>query len=350
MPPDIAAFLQNDPALPLVVIVWPGPGRTGWFARSLGPGLRWAFFGTTPCFALERTITTPYLPRIRGGFLAALYAVRHRARLVVSHDPRVSFACQFFLHKLGFRGKHLAFSFNFPCLPSGLKHRLMADAFRDIDRFLVYSQVERTLYHRSFGIPLNKIDFRHWAVAPPTVENPHRPLIDADCICAMGENSRDYPTLMAAIATLPHIRLVLVARPHNLVGLHFPPNVQVLTNIPLARAMNILKFSRFMVLPLAGGQVPCGHVTIVSAMHLGKAFVATDSAGIHDYATHEHNALLCEPHSPTAMAAAIARLYDDPDLCAQLGANGARFAAACCCEQSMFDYFRGYLLELGLLR
>ena len=38
--------------------------------------------------------------------------------------------------------------------------------------------------------------------------------------------------------------------------------------IPYPRAMNILQHSRFMVLPLKGSAVPCGHVTLVAAMLL----------------------------------------------------------------------------------
>ncbi len=83
--------------------------------------------------------------------------------------------------------------------------------------------------------------------------------------------------------------------------------------------MNILFYSRFMVLPLVGTEVPCGHVTLVAAMHLGKAYVITESAGIRDYAKDGFNALTVRYGSLDDLVGAIVRLWDNPQLCAQLG-------------------------------
>ncbi len=44
--------------------------------------------------------------------------------------------------------------------------------------------------------------------------------------------------------------------------------------------------------------MPCGHVTLVSAMHLGKAFVISNSSGVKDYVQHGENAIVCEAFSP----------------------------------------------------
>jgi hypothetical protein len=68
-------------------------------------------------------------------------------------------------------------------------------------------------------------------------------------------------------------------------GLDVPPNVRVIVNAPFEEAMNILQYSAFTVLPLSTSTTPCGHVTLVCAMHLGKTVVATASAGIADYMT-----------------------------------------------------------------
>jgi len=56
--------------------------------------------------------------------------------------------------------------------------------------------------------------------------------------------------------------------------------------------MNILRYSAFTVLPLPNSSVPCGHVTLVCAMHLRKAIVATDSLGISDYVLPGVNGVL----------------------------------------------------------
>ena len=56
----------------------------------------------------------------------------------------------------------------------------------------------------------------------------------------------------------PDIPLVIVARPDGLEGIAVPNHVQVLCNIPFAEAMNTLRFSEFMVLPLRSSTVLCG--------------------------------------------------------------------------------------------
>ena len=72
--------------------------------------------------------------------------------------------------------------------------------------------------------------------------------------------------------------------------------------------MGVLYHSRFMVLPLINSKVPCGHVTIVAAMHLGKAMVVTSSSGVADYVTDDENAVTVPPNDVDAMASAIQRL------------------------------------------
>ena len=73
---------------------------------------------------------------------------------------------------------------------------------------------------------------------------------------ALGGNARDYRALFAAMAQVPEIPLVTVLRPANVAGLDVPSNVRLHFNLPVGRTNNILKFSRFMVLPLAGWKFP----------------------------------------------------------------------------------------------
>jgi glycosyltransferase involved in cell wall biosynthesis len=107
--------------------------------------------------------------------------------------------------------------------------------------------------------------------------------------------------------------------------------------------MNVLLHSRFMVLPLIAGDVPCGHVTLVAAMHLGKAIVTTDSTGIRDYVRDGENAILVNVGSASRLLDAIQRLWQDRELCRYLGENGRSFAAAECTEGRIAEHLRSYL-------
>jgi len=87
-------------------------------------------------------------------------------------------------------------------------------------------------------------------------------------------------------------------------------------------------------------------VTLISAMLLEKAIVATDSVGISDYVIDGWNGLLCRPQDARDLADKIRALWVDPDEADRLGENGFKFAAENCSEQSvredMFEFFKGY--------
>jgi glycosyltransferase involved in cell wall biosynthesis len=213
---------------------------------------------------------------------------------------------------------------------------------------VVFSSVEREQYHRMFNIPFERIEFIPWGVRPPEPVPLDHPVIDGNYICAIGGNARDYPTLLRAMSQLPKLRLVMVARPHNIEGLVIPPNVTVETNIAIGRAMNILRFSRFMVLPLTRPDVPCGHVTLVSAMHLGVPFVITRSTGVVDYVRHNDNALMCNPADPTDLAETISRLWADDVLRSRLGASSRSFAQTFCTEEATMSHLSRIIQSLGI--
>ncbi len=213
------------------------------------------------------------------------------------------------------RVPHVAWGFNYTTLPRGPLRGLMARSFTSVDRFITYSSMERSLYSGYFDIDPARIDVVLWGVGPPQVEPADQPLETGDYICALGGNARDYRTLFAAMARLPEIPLVAVLRPENVAGLEVPANVRLLHNIPGGAANNILRFSRFMVLPLAGSEVPCGHVTLVAAMHLGKTMVITNSEGVSDYVQDGVNSLLVPPGDAASLAERLRELWNDPARC-----------------------------------
>jgi glycosyltransferase involved in cell wall biosynthesis len=182
-----------------------------------------------------------------------------------------------------------------------------------------------------------------WGVQEPPADSGAVPLVSGDYICAVGSQARDYASLIEAVRGLPEIRLALVAYPENLRGISIPDNVTVFLNIPLHDVFNIVRHSRFMVLPLLHSEVPCGHVTIVTAMYLGKAVLATESAGITDYVHFGQTGLMSPSGDPSALAAKIRLLWNDSPLGEQLGAAGRQCALAHFTEQTTVDYLRKIL-------
>jgi colanic acid/amylovoran biosynthesis glycosyltransferase len=81
----------------------------------------------------------------------------------------------------------------------------------------------------------------------------------------------------------------------------------------------------------------------VSAMHLGKAVIATDSSGLEDYIAPQVTGLTCPAHDDAALAIAMQSLHEDPALSRQLGLAGQRFARQHCSEERVVEYFREFL-------
>jgi glycosyltransferase involved in cell wall biosynthesis len=60
-------------------------------------------------------------------------------------------------------------------------------------------------------------------------------------------------------------------------------------------------------------------ITILEAMSLGKALIATTVGGAREVLVEGENALLVRPEAPEALAAAVRRLIEDPALVSELG-------------------------------
>lgn len=321
-----------------------------WVAPALADEpIEWEFFHRIPRNLLQRKIRTPDVALMDASWRCIASAAANPADLLVSHEPRTTLWCSTFAKLRGVHVPHVAHAFNYCYLPTGLRHRSMKRAFQRVDHFVTFSTVERDLYAKHFDIPREKIEVVLWGVRPPAyAENsPHVP--DGDYICALGGNRRDYGLLMAAMEQLPDVKLCVVLRPHNLEGLRVPPNVTVRCMIPIPDAMAILHHSRFMVLPLDTGVVPCGHITMVSAMHMGKAFVATDSPGIADYATPGRNCLVTPPGNVEALASAIRTLWNDRDQTSQFAQAGLAFARQYCTEEATVAHVRSLLRRLNIV-
>jgi glycosyltransferase involved in cell wall biosynthesis len=337
-------------AIPLVVYANDLDTQGGrWFEWEYAGVIRWEFFDASPQGWIEKHWRRPGLPRTRSCWQAVHMALRDRARLLITCGPGATLRCSSFLRMRGARVPLLAWGFNFASLPTGIKRRLMAQAFAHVDRFMVFSTIERQLYSDYFDVPVDRFEMIHWGVGRPEVAQPQTPIETGDYICAVGGNARDYRTLIEAMARLPQVPLVAVVRPENLAGLSVPPNVKVRVNAPVGEANHIIQHSRFMVLPLRDSDVPCGVVTLVSAMHLGVANLVTRSSGLDDYIEPGVNGLTYEARSAADLADQISRLWEDRRFCQALAQNGQNFAALHCSEQQIRDRLRVHLARYGLL-
>jgi len=303
--------------------------------------MQWRFINSKPRSWMERVIRKPDLARIR----TALVVLKEKkdADLVVIHGPYIAFYFGLFSRLFNVAVPNIVYSFNFTSLPHGFARSRMTYAFKAINKFVVYSTMEKKLYSSWFNIPEEKIDICLWGVEKPRISD--KAIINYPYITAIGGNSRDYSTLMEAMKLVPEIKLVAVMRPHNLADLDVPDNVDIRTNIPREQANNILGYARMMVLPLVGEEIPCGHVTLVAAMYLETPCVVTGSIGIDDYVTHDDTAIIVEVGNSESLANAIRALWYDDEMRNKLAEHGKYFVKECCTERSIVEHFLKFVGE-----
>jgi len=100
----------------------------------------------------------------------------------------------------------------------------------------------------------------------------------------------------------------------------FPPGARVLKNFPHPAVMEAWQRSLFGVIPSLWPE-PLGSV-VYEGMSKGKAMIGTTPGGHTDMIVPDQTGLLVPAGDVPALAAAMQRLIDDPQLCQRLGQAG----------------------------
>jgi glycosyltransferase involved in cell wall biosynthesis len=211
-----------------------------------------------------------------------------------------------------------------PTLRSRAKYALMRFLFRSVHRVVVSARSEVAYYGQAFGWPAGKAAFVAMHTDPGLLD---RPAIDeGDYYLAAGRSFRDYDTLLRAVSGTDVALTIVGGRgaAQRYAGI---PNVTALENIPPAELIGLMQRARAIVVPLHDRAISIGQSVILQAMALGKAVVATRTAGTVDYVTHLQDGLLVDPGDPEGLRDALVRL-GDPTLRRALGARARSRVAA----------------------
>lgn len=203
----------------------------------------------------------------------------------------------------------------------------MARALQGISEFVVFSSFEKDLYSKLFDLDPALFQFLPWAMEKPAIGVVNPTGLASDYLCAIGGEGRDYALLAQVMCSLPHIRMVIVARPYSIAGVDFPDNVKVFLNLPLAQTWRIAQDSIGLVIPLVSPETACGHITLVGAQKLGVPLIITKSRGVADYVEDGVTARTVTACSAVDLSRAIVEAYEDREL-VQRRATAARLKVA----------------------
>lgn len=182
---------------------------------------------------------------------------------------------------------------------------------------LTNSSAEVGLIARRFGLPENRLRFvpMHTTIAEPQA------VAESDgSVLSIGRTLRDFDVLIAAARRVV-APFVVVAGAADRLPEPLPANVRVLRDVPLAKSLALLRKAAVVAIPLLPAERSTGQVVLFEAMALGKPVVATRAVGTVDYVRDGENGLLVEPNDAAALADAIQRLLQNPDLARRLAAT-----------------------------
>jgi glycosyltransferase involved in cell wall biosynthesis len=174
------------------------------------------------------------------------------------------------------------------------------------------------LQHRRTWVPIGIGEYQKTQAFETGTDGP---------IVALGRHGaafRDWATLLRAYAD-HHARapLWIVGREDlpevERNGVPVPPNVTFLPLVPLAKLGEIIEGARFVVLPLPEREQSLGQLTVLFAMAMGKAVVASGVVGLADYLTDGETGLLYPPGDAAGLSARLKILLDDPPRAVAMG-------------------------------
>ncbi|NRD44947.1 glycosyltransferase family 4 protein [Corallococcus exiguus] len=254
---------------------------------------------------------------------------RHPQDLIVTAFPQVGFTVGLVNLLTFVRTPHVIWYFNCGHEYRGLRKWLSRLAYRGVDRCLVYTRHERSVYARVFALPKSRFQFTHLTGAELKAEDFRGAREDFGLapryIAALGSSGRDYGTLLRAVEGLP-LQLVIVAHPHALPPGPVPSNVKVLTSIPQQDYLRIIAEAELVAIPVNNRETASGQMTLIQAMALGVPVVATRCIGTEDYIRHGANGWFVEMGDVEEWRRTLRSILDDPEERQRLATEALRFA------------------------
>jgi glycosyltransferase involved in cell wall biosynthesis len=281
--------------------------------RSLGGG------------RIARTIEDRLRLDLRQAVQAARIAEQQRCEVVMCMSERVGLG----MSALPLPGTRRIIQFHHPMSRRKLQLIKALGLQRRWSLALVPSRAEARAFSAALDLPPERVV----ALNPSPIDldffaptRPRRGGEPAPHILSAGLSHRDFPCLLRALRTIPHVRCELRAGSAwtpgraSLGGEQLPPNAQLRPFVGPHALRECYGAARFLVVPIRPTtQWSAGCTTVLHAQAMGKAVVASAVPGLSDFMVDGQTGLLVPPGDPAALARAIDELWSDPERAAEMG-------------------------------
>jgi hypothetical protein len=209
-------------------------------------------------------------------------------------------------------------------------NRLVNRVFRELSLIVVHSHAERDLFSRVHDLPRDLFKVVLWGYDIPKsfqgrADRWRSPFEGRRFVSMIGRNNRDFGTLSRAIAGI-EVPAVFVTSSLNEAVPEGSELVRVLYDLSFDECLDVTQQSAVSITLLNDDLRGAGHITVVSAMHLGRPQIFSDAGVLRDYVrSGEHG--ICVPMGDVQrVRQAILDLFTDTDRGERYGALAKKFA------------------------
>jgi glycosyltransferase involved in cell wall biosynthesis len=246
------------------------------------------------------------------------------------------------------RPRHVMIGHRMSARKKVLLHRALR-LDRRVDLVIVYASAQRHIAIDSLGYAPERVvlhpfmvDTEFWRPEHVAVSPRPRPMI-----CAVGQELRDYPTLVEAVRGLDVDVVIAAASPWSKrqdtsAGLDIPPNVTVRA-CDHFELRQLYADATFVVVPLQETDFQAGITTILEAMSMSRAVICTRTTGQTDTIVDGETGRYVRPRDPAALRGAIEELIAAPAQAERLAAAGRRWV----CEHADVEAYASRLASLA---
>jgi glycosyltransferase involved in cell wall biosynthesis len=222
-------------------------------------------------------------PRIAWYILRTI--LLRRPDLVVTTEYRRAFLVNLALLLTFSRATHVVLSMNLSGKPittrNRLGQRLVDRVFRRSDAIVVHSLSEAESFAQLHGLPANRFAFSHWGFDLPA-ESTRFDAEPKPYFCMIGRNNRDFETFAKALH-LVGARGIAILPGYMPLAPEVEQSMQVLRDLPMADCVNCIRNAAANVTLLRDDSRGAGHITVVTAMHLGVPQIYSETVVLREY-------------------------------------------------------------------
>lgn len=258
-----------------------------------------------------------------GAFLASLKCSKHNAFLSSSEKMAIPLAGLLWLREkmLGEHKPHVVIAHK---LSTGFKNTLFqhSNLHHSFSQVICVSRAQADYAINELDLPESAVHFVHDKVDHKFF-HPMPEETTEDYILAVGQEQRDYETLLQAVAGTGLKVVIVASSPWST----YTPktedceNVTVLKNLPYTELRKLYAKARMVAVPLFDVDYAAGVNGVLEGMAMAKPVIVSQSKGISDYISDGETGLYVEPGNPEALRKTILDLWHQPAEQERLGKN-----------------------------